>query len=68
MHFLEFMMEIDIQHFLALKKYDAIYNRTGYLIERKSAITFVFCHCYAKIKVNCYDSFLTEKYRHCIML
>ena len=40
------------------EKYDAIYNRTGFFIDRKSGITFVFSYNFAKIKV---DSLPLEK-------
>ena len=38
------------------EKYDAINNRIRYLISLKSSITYISCHYYAKIKVDCYDS------------
>ena len=38
------------------EEYDAIYNRTRYLIGLKSGITYVFIHYYTKIKVDSYDS------------
>ena len=37
-----------------LEKYDAIYNRIRYLKEVKSVITYVFCHDYARTKVDLY--------------
>ena len=37
--------------------YDAICDRIRYLIGGRSGITLVFCHYYAKIKVDLYDSF-----------
>ena len=43
------------------EKYNAIYNRIRYLISLKSSITCVFSHCYAKIKVDSYDSLPIEK-------
>ena len=45
------------------EKFDAIYNRIGYLTSLKNSITFVlfFFHYYAKIKVDSYDSLLIEK-------
>ena len=43
------------------EKYNAIYNRIRYLISLKSSITHVFSHCYAKIKVDSYDSLPIEK-------
>ena len=38
------------------EEYDAIYNRTRYLIGLKSGIIYVFIHYYAKIKVDSSDS------------
>ena len=38
------------------EKYDAIYDRIRYLISLKSSITYIFSHCFAKIKVNFFDS------------
>ena len=38
------------------EEYDAIYNRTRYLIGLKSGIIYVFIHYYTKIKVDSYDS------------
>ena len=43
------------------EKYDAIYNRIRYLISQKKGITYVFCHNYAKIKIESYDSLPLEK-------
>ena len=42
MDLLEFMMELDIQYNLELKKYDSIYNRIKHLIKVKNGITYVF--------------------------
>ena len=58
---LEFMMDLDIQYYLALKKCDAISNRIRYLISTKSGITDVFSHHYAKVKVDSYDFLPIEK-------
>ena len=33
----------------------------SYLVSQKSGITFVFCHKYAKIKIESYDSLPLEK-------
>ena len=44
---------------LGPEKYDAIYNRTRCLINLKS--TFIFCHYFAKIKVDSYGSLPIEK-------
>ena len=38
------------------EKYDAIYNRTRYLISLKSGITYIFPHYFSKFKVDSYDS------------
>ena len=38
------------------EKYDAIYDRIRYLISLKSSITYIFSHCFAKIKVNFFYS------------
>ena len=43
------------------EKYQAIYNRTRYLISKKSGITYIFSHYFAKIKVDSYDSLPIEK-------
>ena len=44
------------------EKFDAIYNRIGYLTSLKNSITYVFFfHYYAKIKVDSYDSLLIEQ-------
>ena len=42
-------------------KYDAIYNRSIYLISLKSGIIYIFPHYYAKIKADSYDSLPIEK-------
>ena len=38
------------------KKYDAIYNRTRYLINLKSGITYIFRNFFVKFTVDSYDS------------
>ena len=38
------------------EEYEAIYNRTRYLISLKSGIACIFSHYFAKIKVDSYDS------------
>ena len=43
------------------EKHDAIYNRIRYLISQKSSIKYIFCHYFAKIKVDSYDSLPIEK-------
>ena len=43
------------------EKYDSIENGIRYLIGRKSGMTYVTSHNYAKIKVDSYDSFPREK-------
>ena len=42
------------------EKYDAIYDRIN-LISPKSGIAYIFSHCFAKIKVDSYDSLPVEK-------
>ena len=42
-------------------KYDAIYNRSIYLISLKSGIIYIFPQYYAKIKADSYDSLPIEK-------
>ena len=43
------------------EKYQAIYNRIRYLISIKSAITYIFSHYFAKMKVDSYDYLPIEK-------
>ena len=43
------------------EKYQAIYNRIRYLISIKSAITYIFSHYFAKMKVDSYDYLSIEK-------
>ena len=43
------------------EQYDGIYSVIGYLISLISSITYVFSHCYVKIKVDSYDSLPIEK-------
>ena len=38
-----------------------IYNRIRYLISLKRSMTYIFSHYFAKIKVDSYDSWPTEK-------
>ena len=45
----------------SIEKYDAIYDRTRYLISLKSSITYIFSHYFAKVKVDFYDSLPIEK-------
>ena len=57
-------LELDGTRYLVLfgsEKYNIIYNRVKYLLEVKIDITFVFCHNYARIKVDSYDSLALEK-------
>ena len=67
-----FIRAIDRTRYLVLtgpEKYDAIYKRIRYLTSLKSSITYIFSHCYAKIrKVDSYDFLPTEKHLLCIML
>ena len=54
-----FIRVYDGIRYLALfgsEKYDVIYNRIRNLISRKSSITYVISHNYAKIKVDLYHS------------
>ena len=43
------------------EKCDTIYDRIRYFIILKSEIAYIFSHCFAKIKVDSYDSLLKEK-------
>ena len=43
------------------KKHDAVYDKTRYLLSKKSGITYIFSHYFAKIKVDSYDSLPIEK-------
>ena len=43
------------------EKYNTIYDRIKYRISLKSGITYIFSHCFAKIKVDSYDSLPIEK-------
>ena len=43
------------------EKHDAIYNRIRYPINLKVGITDVFSDCYARMKVDSYDSLPIEK-------
>ena len=57
MDLLEFLMELDIQHYLELK--NMISFTTGLdFIGVKSGITNVISRDYAEINVDSYDSFL----------
>ena len=38
-----------------------LYDRIRYLISLKSGITYIFCHYFAKIKVDFYNSLPIEK-------
>ena len=56
----EFMMELDIWHYLELK--NTIQSTTGLdLVEVKSGITYPFSHNYARTKADSYDSLPLEK-------
>ena len=46
---------------LVSEKYDVTYDRIRYLTSLKSDITYIFCHYFAKIKVDSYDSLPIEK-------
>ena len=43
------------------EKYDTIYNRIRYFASLESGITYIFCHYFAKIKVDSYGSLPIEK-------
>ena len=43
------------------EKYDVIFNMIRCLIEVKCGIKYVFCHNYASIKVDSYDSLPLEE-------
>ena len=43
------------------EKYDAIYDRSKYLMSLKYSITYIFSHYVEKIKVDFYDSVTIEK-------
>ena len=38
--------------FFDTKIYDAVYGRISYLISLKSSVTYIFSHCFAKVKVD----------------
>ena len=42
------------------QKYDTIYDSIRYLLSLKCDMTYIFSHYFAKIKVDSYDSLLTE--------
>ena len=46
---------------LGSEKYDASYDRISYLISLESWIIYIFAPCFAKIKVDSYDSLVIEK-------
>ena len=46
---------------LGPEKYDASYDRISYLISLESWIIYIFVPCFAKIKVDSYDSLVIEK-------
>ena len=60
-----FIRVYDVSRYLVLfvlEKHDAIYNRIRYLMsQKKSGITCVTCHNYARIKVDSNDSLSLEK-------
>ena len=56
MNLLEFLMELDNLTLFGSEKYDAFYDRIRCLISLNSGITYILSHCFAKIKVNSYDS------------
>ena len=60
---LDLLKETDLSDFIlrylvliCAEKYDAIYNRTRYLISQKSDVTYLFPHKNAKIEIDfCYS-------------
>ena len=58
---LEFMTELDIQCYLALKNMFWFTAGLEMLQEKKRGITYVFSDYYARIKVDSYDSLPLEK-------
>ena len=46
---------------LGSEKYEAIYKRIWNIKSQKSGITFIFSHCFAKIKVDSFDPLSVEK-------
>ena len=61
MDLLEFMMGLGYLVLFRPEKYDAFYKRIRHLISKKSGITYVISHNYARIKINSYDSLSLEK-------
>ena len=61
MDLLVFMMEIDIQYCLALKKCDAIYDRIRCFTSLKTGITYAASHNYVRIKIDSYNALPLEK-------
>ena len=61
MALLKFLMELDTQYYLEVKKYDFIYNSIWYLTRIKRGITYVCSHNFAKVKVDLYGSLSLEK-------
>ena len=60
MDLLQFMIELDIQYYLEVKKNDFIFNRVRYFPGVKSGITNAISQDYANIKVDSYDSLLRK--------
>ena len=61
----EFIRIYDGTRYLVLfgpEKYNAIYNRTGYLINQNSNIMYNFSYNYAKIKILSYGSLPWKDY------
>ena len=59
-----FIRSYDRTRYLTLfdfEKYDAIYDKIRYLISLKRGIPYIFSNCFAKIKVDFYDSLPIEK-------
>ena len=57
----QFIMELGIQYYLVLKKYDASQNRIRYLISQHNGITYVYSHNYSRLKIDSYDFLPLEK-------
>ena len=62
MDLLEFMMELEIYHYLEVKNMVSFIPELDNLQEQKVVfITYVISHNYAKIEVDSYDSLPLEK-------
>ena len=52
MGLLEIIMELNIQHYFVLERYNTIFHRIKYLTRLKSGISFVVSHNYAIINID----------------